>query len=148
MIGMSGTSQTGTRHFYYACLNKRHQKQCTSKNIRRDDLEKLILQKTVSLLQNKNALELITDQAMKIIQHDQADDIELKNICAQIDDISARLKNCMNAVDNGLVTASIVEHIKDYEKQLETLKDAKETAERKKEAIYITADHVRFFLQA
>ena len=56
---------------------------------------------------------------MKIIQHDQADDIELKNICAQIDDISARLKNCMNAVDNGLVTASIVEHIKDYEKQLE-----------------------------
>lgn len=148
MIGMSGTSQTGIRHFYYACLNKRHQKQCTSKNIRRDDLEKLILQKTVSLLQDKNALELITDQAMKIIQHDQADDIELKNICAQIDDISARLKNCMNAVDNGLVTASIVEHIKDYEKQLETLKDAKETAERKKEAIYITADHVRFFLQS
>ena len=147
MIGMSGTSGTGRRHFYYTCLNKRKQIHCTAKNIRRDDLEKLILQKTVSLLQDKNALNLITEQAMKVIQRDQDDDIEIKNICAQIDDLSARLKNCIDAVDKGLVTTSIIQHMKDYEEQLEALKDAKETAERKKEALHFTADHVRFFLQ-
>ncbi len=147
MIGMSGTSCTGTRHFYYSCLNKRHQNKCASKNIKRDTLEKLIMQKTVSLLNNKAAVTLIAEQAMKVIQQDQSDDIELKNICAQIADVSERLKNCMDAVDRGFVTASIVQRVKGYEKQLDDLKNAKEIAERKKEALHITADHVRFFLQ-
>ena len=147
MVGTSGTSQTGTRHYYYTCLNKQHRKQCTAKNIRRDDLEKLILQKTVTLLNNKEAVSLIVNQAIKVMQQDQQNDVELENICAQIIDISNRLKNCMDAVDKGLATTSIVQRIEDYEKQLSALKDAKIAAERKKDALHLTADHIKFFLQ-
>ena len=146
MVGTSGTSQTGTRHYYYTCLNKQHRKQCTAKNIRRDDLEKLILQKTVTLLNNKEAVSLIVNQAIKVMQQDQQNDVELENICAQIIDISNRLKNCMDAVDKGLATTSIVQRIEDYEKQLSVLKDAKIAAERKKDALHLTADHIKFFL--
>lgn len=142
MTGTSGTSGTGDVHYYYRCTGK-----CGMKNIRRDDLEKLIVHTTVKLLNNDTALKIIASQCVELNKKAIEDNITLTNLKNRIDDLIKRLKNCQNAIEMGLITDTTVNRIKELET---ALTEANTQFEREKllaSPVEITEDLVYFFLK-
>lgn len=54
--GNTATSHTGAKHHYYSCTNRRKHKTCTGKNIKRDILEDIIINKTIHILNEPNTI--------------------------------------------------------------------------------------------
>lgn len=148
MIGMSGQSMNKESYYYYACASRRRQnKSCKTKNIRADKLEELICDTTIKILSDDEAIKLIAKQAVALQDKKQEDAI-IDSIKEQIKDTSKKLKNCIQAVENGLVSDNIMKNIPEYEKRLEDLKKDLSEAELQKSAFKLDENMIRFFFHA
>ena len=143
MVGISGTSKGGSIYYYYACTSHL-KKKCQAKNIRRDILEDLICEVTTRILSKPEAIKAIAKQAVKM-QKERKESLEIQSLKNQIADISKKLKNCIRAVENGLVSETMVNHIKDYEKQLEGLKEEVTRLKLLEGGTELTEKHIEFF---
>lgn len=143
MVGVSGTSKTGTVYYYYACA-AHLKKNCNTRNIRKDALENLVCEVTTRVLSSKEAVEAIARQAIEM-QKNKKDSLELQAIKNRMTDINKKLQNCMKAVENGLVSETITNHINDYEKQLTRLKDDAARVKLLDGDIELTPQHIEFF---
>ena len=119
-------------------------KKCQAKNIRRDILEDLICEVTTRILSKPEAIKAIAKQAVKM-QKERKESLEIQSLKNQIADISKKLKNCIRAVENGLVSETMVNHIKDYEKQLEGLKEEVTRLKLLEGGTELTEKHIEFF---
>ena len=109
-------------YYYYACVSHL-KKKCKTRNVRKDALEDLVCEVTTRILSNQEAVEAIARQAIEM-QKNKKDSLELQAIKNQIADINKKLQNCVRAVESGLISETITNHINDYEKELTRLKDA------------------------
>lgn len=156
MTGYSGKSHTGTVYHYYHCSSKNnHYKKakqyhlhCEAKRVQRDFIEDVVLKTTIRILTNPAALHFIAEQAAAVQKQDRKqEDGNQHYLECHIKDVEKRLKNCVNAVENGLVSQIISNHIAEYEKELSELKKALSTAKLKEKAFTITDEAVEFYLQ-
>lgn len=154
MSGHSGTSKNGKTHYYYRCSTKNNNRekakrdgvQCDQPNVRRDDLEALVLKTTVEILSDPKALHCIAEQAAKAQQRtDRQDDIDRLQL--MINDLEKRLKNSIRAVEQGVESETLNKNIKDYEKELRRLKQQLSAEKMKTRGFAITPEAVEYFLQ-
>ena len=143
MVGVSGTSKQGVLYYYYACTSHL-KKKCPSKNIRQDALENLICKITTQILSKPEAIKAIAKQAMKM-QKDKKESLEIQSLQNQIADINKKLKNCIQAVENGLISETMTNHIKNYENRLQGLKDEVSRQKLLEGSIHLTEQHIEFF---
>lgn len=59
MVGDSGTSSTGTPHYYYSCINKKLKRICDKKSVKKDWIENVITNVTIN--------EVLTDENIKFM---------------------------------------------------------------------------------
>lgn len=155
MTGQSGYSTNGERYYYYRCSTKNNYKEqanrlhisCTSRNINRDKLENLVLQATVNVLCNPEAIKLIAQQAVAS-QKSNAVALEMARIRKEHKSIEGKLKNVVKAIERGLHSKTLADRIAEYESHLAEL-DVKE-AELKLKMPMIDIDEVavEFFLHS
>lgn len=143
MVGVSGTSKQGVLYYYYACTSHL-KKKCPSKNIRQDALENLMCKITTQILSKPEAIKAIAKQAMKM-QKDKKESLEIQSLQNQIADINKKLKNCIQAVENGLISETMTNHIKNYENRLQGLKDEVSRQKLLEGSIHLTEQHIEFF---
>ncbi len=143
MVGVSGTSKTGAIYYYYAC-SAHLKKKCKARNVRKDAIEDLVCEVTTRILSDPEAVEAIARQAIEM-QKNKKDSLELQAIKNQIADINKKLQNCVRAVENGLISKTITNHINDYEKQLTRLKDDAARVKLLDGDVELTQQHIEFF---
>lgn len=116
LIGMCGTSKTkGERHYYYACSNKRRRKNdCKFPNIRQDYIEGILATYLSSVLADENNIATIAKYAMSAQNADE-ENAELLRLQAQQKDLRKKIDNCINVIENGLVSESILIRLKESE---------------------------------
>lgn len=143
MVGVSGTSKTQAIYYYYACA-AHLKKKCKARNIRKEAIEDLVCEVTTRILSNPEAVEAIARQAIEM-QKNKKDSLELQAIKNQIADINKKLQNCIRAVESGLISETITNHINDYEKELTRLKDDAARVKLLNGDIELTQQHIEFF---
>ena len=144
MVGDSGTSKTGARHYYYSCQAHKARKGCNKKSVQKDYLEDCIIdfildfvlsepqiEKTISAIMDAQAKEL---QSSPLASMEQ----EYKQITKQIDNIN-------NAIAAGVWSSTTVDKLKTLESSAETLRVSIETL-RYSQAQLLDHDRVSFFL--
>lgn len=142
MTGVSGTSRQGRRYYYYQCYASK-KKQCDMPLIPRDALEDIIISKTIELLNDPKSIEIIVNNVMSLpVNKNHQIDLLEKEIAT----VKLKLKNCIKAVENGLVSDSISKNISEYEKSLSVLEKDLSIEKVLNEPFKVTADHVKFFL--
>ena len=77
MAGDSGTSKTGSKHYYYSCVEKKRRHGCTKKAVKKDWIEQLITDITVQQVLTEDNIEYISQKAFEIYEKDRADTSEL-----------------------------------------------------------------------
>lgn len=117
MVGISGTSSTGALHCYYGCKGKK-EKKCKRKNIPKDYIENLVIDKAVSILTNENINEIAA--AVYEAAYKEQDHSKIKQLQREILKLERKKQNLFNALQECDMTElrkPILEQLKSIEQR-------------------------------
>ncbi len=95
MVGISGTSSTGKLHCYYSCKGTKEHK-CKRKNLQKDYIEDLVINKAVSTLTPENIEEIAA--AVYKTAYIEQDHQKIKRLQREILKIEKQKNNLLNAL--------------------------------------------------
>ena len=142
MVGESGTSHTKTVYHYYKCVNsKKRPKRCNKKAVRKQWIENLVVEETIKLVMNDALLEKLAD---KLIELQSQENTQLPLLRKQLADTERGIANMINAIQQGVLTAST-------KKRLDELEEMKKDLEirilqEEMQAPLLTREQILFWL--
>jgi DNA invertase Pin-like site-specific DNA recombinase len=144
MVGDSGTSSTGTTHFYYSCIEKKHRKGCKKKSVKKDWIEKLITDVTINQVLTDENIQKISQDAYELYEKERDDKSELEALRKSLRETENVISNIMNAIEQGIITPTTKQRLMEAEERKNNLLGsiAREEIQKPK----ITQEHIEFFL--
>ncbi len=124
MVGESGASSTGARHYYYACAVRKKSHKCKKKNEKKDFLEWYIVEQVVEYVLTPSRIDLIAGRVVEEYNRD-FDASEIKELESRLREIDRDLE----AVTDTLIKTTARGVLDKLNKRAEALTAQKETAE-------------------
>ena len=129
MVGESGTSHTGDKHYYYKCAGAKRTKDCKKKSVKKEWIEKAVVVLTVNRVLKDDEISRISDS---IIALQESEDTTIPALKKQLADTERGIENMLNAIQQGILTSSTKERLETLERQKENLQTAIAQAELQK----------------
>ena len=131
MVGISGTSRTGDKHFYYACNAKRLEHTCDKKNVPKDDLEFSVAQAIKELLQDEELVDWILSGYDDIIRQIR-EESKVSTLNDQLAEVTVSLDNLMKAMEAGAFNDVVIKRMNEL---ADTKKDIEQALAMESEAL-------------
>ena len=144
MIGDSGTSKGGTRHYYYSCQARKARKGCTKKSLQKDYLESAVIDFVIDHVLSDQEIEKTADVILQL-QAEEMKSSPLSAMEAEYSEIKKKIRNINNAIAAGIWNASTSALLKELEDQAEDLRLSVEML-RYSQAQLLDRDRILFFL--
>ena len=128
MVGESGKSYTGARHYYYKCGNAKRRKGCDKKAVKKEWIECAVGRLRMERVLNEETICMFID-ALRAMQ--EREDVTISALCRQLAETEKGIENMLNAVQQGIFTVSAKQRLEELEKQREDLVISMTTAELK-----------------
>lgn len=111
MVGICGTSRTGKRHAYYSC-NKSRKKLCDKKNVKKEDIEDIVVKEARNILTDEN-INKIAETVVKLAEQEKDTSTlkRLQNLLNQNEKQKANLFDSLKVCDIDSVRKSIFEEM-------------------------------------
>jgi DNA invertase Pin-like site-specific DNA recombinase len=144
MIGDSGTSKAGVRHYYYSCQSKKARTGCTKKSVRKDALEDIVVNYILDYCLTDAEMDRIADLVQQEVENRQKHS-RLAALEKELAEVEKKLKNIADAICNGVWGPTTQETMHNLEEDAAALR--KEIAKEKfNEIIPLDRDQVLFIL--
>ena len=137
MVGDSGTSKTGARHYYYTCQARKARKGCPKKSVQKEYLESAFVLSDAEIERNVDAIMAAQAEEMK--------SSPLASMEAEYAETLKKIANINNAIAAGIWNSSTSAMLKELEDAAETLRVSVETL-RYSQSQLLDRDRVLFFL--
>lgn len=121
MAGENGRSHMGTKYYYYKCGNHKRAEGCHQRSLRKEVVEKLVLEHALAVIKRDDLIDFVAECAMRI-QKEESSILPVLN--EQLKEVNKGIENMINAIQMGIITASTKERLE----SLETEKKKVETA--------------------
>ena len=144
MIGDSGTSKDGTRHYYYTCQSRKARKNCQKKSLQKDYLESRVVDFVLDYVLSDVNIEK-TAAAIMALQEEELKSSPLSAMEAEYSEVRKKIDNINDAIAAGIWNSSTSAKLKILEDEAETLRVSVETL-RYSQAQLMDHDRVIFFL--
>lgn len=116
MKGISGTSHTGAKHFYYTCPGKSAGRDCEKKNIEKTYLESLVVQATADYVLAPGRIEEIAERMISVQMSDlNKPNPEKSMLENELSDVLQKQKNIMDAIENGAFSPKMSSRLSELE---------------------------------
>ena len=121
MADESGTSHMGTTYHYYKCgkAKRKGQAHCSLKAIRKEPLERFVVDTAVKLVLNDPVIEHLTDL---ILEAQGRENTRLPVLKEQLRDTEKRLVNLLEAIEQGILTSTTKQRLDELETRRDALK--------------------------
>ena len=120
MAGESGTSSTkGVKHYYYKCGGAKRKLGCKRKAVRKHWIERAAVLVTVQRVLRDDEIDRI---AAAIVSLQEREDTTLPAMRFQLAACEKAIDNMLNAIQQGIITASTKERLEQLETQRQELK--------------------------
>lgn len=146
MVGISGTSRTGSKHYYYSCNTRRAGGDCKKDNVRKDYIEQAVAELTQRFILQDEVIEWISDGAMNILVN-SGSDAEIATLEAELAENRKATKNIMSAIEQGIFTATTKDRLLELEANISSLEKSIALAKAARENRAITKEHIIWHLQ-
>ena len=144
MIGDSGTSRSGSVHYYYTCQGHKARTGCAKKSVRKDDLENFVIDFIFANCFTAPQIEQIADAILH-----EAEERRKKSPLAQMEkelaETEKKIQNINNAIANGIWNSSTSAMLSELEETATDLR-ANVGLLRYQESQIIDRDRLMFFL--
>ena len=144
LIGDSGTSKSGARHYYYSCQSKKRRAGCHKKSIHKDILEDTVVRFLLDQVLSGPEMEKIADAVLQY-QKEKSASSPLRAMEAELKETERKISNVNRAIAEGVFTSSTLQMLHDLEGTAASLRlsiDARKYAE----GALLDRDHILFFL--
>ena len=123
MQGVSGTSKTGSKHYYYYCAGQRKHS-CSKKPVKKDVIEKAVLSVLYSILvDSENSFRLAT-RALEYYEANYKDTNYIGSLEAELKDTQKALDNLVKAIEMGIFSETTQNRLTELEVRKKGLQDA------------------------
>ena len=144
----TGTARNGEVIHYYKCIGRKvDHNGCQLSPIKKEDLEKLVIDSTIEELTNPRILEYAVQYLMRIQEEHLSENAILKVLTKQKTAVDRALQNLVNAIENGIISNTTNKRLHELETQQEEL-ERQILIERSKCAVKLPEKAIRgFFVQ-
>ncbi len=144
MVGVCGTSKTGTRHHYYICTAQK-KKLCTQKAVRQLWIENVVIDYAVELVNDEALLNEIAENTYQYYLAQNTDTSYTKSLQKAYQDTEKSISNLLKAIEAGIFNESTKARMDELEEQKAELKSAL-TAAKLKEDLSLKKEDILDFL--
>ena len=142
MNGESGKSRSGEIHRYYKChAVKKKLNDCTKKAVKKEWIETLVVNETMAMLMDDDAIEAIVSMLMRL-QDEEVSDLPLYE--KQLRETEAAIDNIVNAIMAGVASKALQAKLAELEATQDELRVRIEA--EKLEKPKISAEFLTFWL--
>lgn len=113
MTGEIGTSKTKTQYRYYRC-NRSRNKECDKKTVRKEWIENQVIDCILDILKDDKLLDKLAE---RIYEMQSEESFALKSLQSQLDEIKRKLKNIVDAIENGVYSDTTKQRLDELESQ-------------------------------
>ena len=117
MIGDSGTSKTGAKHYYYTCSKRKRGGGCDKKSVRKADIEDRIVDEIHALIMTDGFIEQVADKVMEY-QDSTEDTSRMAELESHRRTVETALENMMKAIEQGIITPRTKSRVDELEAEL------------------------------
>ena len=146
MIGISGTSKSGKKHYYYKCTTRKEQHNCDKENERKEWLEDVVIKTTVEKVLTDENIEMIATKAMELINADNEDTSELKYYENELKETRKQIENIVDMIAKGISNVSVANKLTDLENYEKDVITNIEYLKMKKPSI--TKEQIMYWLES
>lgn len=144
MIGDSGTSKSGTTHYYYTCQGHKSRSGCKKKNVRKQDLEDFVVDFILDRCLSETEMEHIADAVMEEMRA-RKEKSPLESMKSELSEVNKKIVNTNKAISAGIFGQSTLEMLQELEEDAADLRQSIAALEYS-EAQLLDRDRVLFFL--
>lgn len=141
MAGESGTSVTGRTYHYYKCGNAKRRKGCKKKAIKKDLIEKLVVEYTKNTVLQDEMIDRLADAIIALHESESA---MLPQLERQLKEVEKGLENMLDAIQQGMLTPSTKQRLDELEEQKENLRIS--IAQENLAKPLMTKEHIVFWI--
>lgn len=120
MVGISGTSKTGDKHFYYICQKRRMEKSCEKENVRRDAIELAVAQAIKDYALQDDVITWIADCTVEHSRR-QEENSHVAILKEELVATTKSIKNIMTAIEQGIITDTTKGRLLELEREQSNL---------------------------
>ena len=147
MTGVSGTSKTGAVMYYYRCKGKIGVEPCHKKLMRKDYLDKIVLDSIVSELSKPKVMSGMVGKILKMQDELIKSNPNLTILQKQKHNVERSLNNIMKGIEMGIMNNTTNKRMQELETQLNEI-DRQLIIERSKTSVKLTKDELCEFYES
>jgi len=148
MCGVSGTSETGEKHYYYKCLTKRKDSnKCASKTVKKQWIEDTVINITTDILRRDGGISKIAEEIFKRQTMEREKDMKIKILEKEKAEAEKASKNIIKAIEQGIITDMTKERLRELDMRIKYLA-GEIAAEKLKNYAYLTKEQIEKYLQS
>ena len=144
MIGDSGTSRDGSRHYYYSCQSHKSRKGCEKKSVRKDWLENVVVDFVLDNVLSDEHIEQTADVILQL-QAEEVKHSPLSSMEKEHAETMKKIDNINSAIAAGIWNQSTSAMLKELEDAAENLRVSIEMMKYSQSQL-MDKDRVLFFL--
>lgn len=143
MVGESGTSCNGNVYNYYTCAKRKKQHNCDKKPLKKDFIERVVVEDALKLLTPETIDELAEIAVRESIREAEENSI-IPSLREQLDEIEKSINNLIKMVEKGVESDSLAERLKELEKEKRAVEKRIITAQD--DYVVLEKDHIVWWL--
>ena len=145
MSGISGTSHTSDKHYYYQCTKKRYEKGCRKANVPRDLLEQEVTLAIKQILDDDETVEWMADRAMEYLESER-NTAEMEDVRQKLETATRKRDSLIDAMEDPDMIQILKARLKERQEEVRDL-SVRLTALEKENQISITRDMLISYLE-
>ncbi|NBI11904.1 recombinase family protein [Colidextribacter sp. OB.20] len=145
MVGECGTGKSGAKYCYYNCLEKKRNRTCRKRAVRKGWIENLVLEKAKAVVMSDEMIDFISGKTYRYYIEQNTDTSYTDSLHAELEQVKTAIANLVRAVEAGIFNAATKARMDELEQQQRELETALANAELVS-GLRLTQDHIKFFL--
>ncbi len=144
----SGTTRHGQVKKYYKCLGRKHNNGCKKENVRKEDLERYVIDNITDHLSKSNNMNYLVNSLYEIQIANNGENKVIAQLIKQKRQTENSINNIMSAIENGGTAATVMKRLRELEELL-TNTEKQLAVEKTKQSVILTKAEIKdYYIQA
>ena len=141
VVSDSGTSKNGNVMRYYNCAEKKRNKNCSFKAIRKETLENLVLESVLQAFTAPNNISQFAEDVLTLLKKENNDNSVLNLLKNDLVKVEKAISNLLDCIEQGITTESTKKRLEELEEKQCLLKE-RILVEQSKQKNILTKDDI------
>lgn len=129
MVGECGTGKSGTKYFYYNCLEKKKNRTCKKKAVQKQWIEQLVLEKAKAIVMSDEMIGFIAEKTYQYYIEQNTETSYTDALHRELKQVETAIANLVRALEAGIFNAATKARMDELEQQKMALEAALADAE-------------------